>query len=293
MSARGSLAAAGLALALAGCCATPPRSQFPGPAEALERLKATYACANGVQGTAKIDRFSPQGRLRGEVYVFGVNPARVRFDVASPFGQMLYTLTSNGREFRMLDVKEKKLFFGPPSACNLARLTQVPVPGEVLVALLRGEAPLVAHRPEDASIGWDCDGGYRVEIAGAHDAREQLWLEPYDGDFDLPWQRQRLRVGRVRIAQRGAVLYEVELGRHEPAHTAPPRVDPDGLGEDIPPSGGACDIEVPRAIRIVFPGTGDDVVLQYERVAVNPPIPEGAFSQPVPAGAKRTFVACE
>src|SRR5689334_10566290 len=86
-----------LAALLTGCpSAQPPRSRFPSAEDALTRMKDTYACVNGVQGTAKIDHFSPRGRIRGDLYILTVNPARVRFDIVSPFGATLYTLTSDG-----------------------------------------------------------------------------------------------------------------------------------------------------------------------------------------------------
>lgn len=275
-----------------GCPTPPPPSQFPSAQEALEGMKRSFRCANGVQGEGKIDHVSPQGRVRGEVYIFAVNPARVRFDVVSPFGAMLYTLTSNGETFRMLDVKEKRFLHGPASPCNLARLTQVPVPGHVLVSLLRGEAPLLVHRPEQASLSWDSGGFYRVELESTRDARQELRLAVHEDDFLKPWGEQRLRLVGLTTEQRGVVLYQADLSDHELAHTAPAREDPDGIDEPIPPSGGRCDIEVPRTIRILVPHANDDVVFEYQKVSLNPPIPEGAFSQPVPGGVRQQYVDC-
>src|SRR5262249_39409259 len=151
-----------IALATAGCPPPPPPSRFPTADDAFGRMKASYACVNGVQGVTKIDTFAKQGRVRGEMYLLVLNPDRVRFDVVSPFGVSLYTLTSDGRLFEMLDVKQKELLHGPASACNLARLTQVPVPGHALVSLLRGEAPLLVHGPANASLAWDSHGFYRA-----------------------------------------------------------------------------------------------------------------------------------
>jgi outer membrane lipoprotein-sorting protein len=284
--------ALGGALLTTGCPTPPPPSQFPSASDALRTLKQTHRCANGVQGEGKIDHVSPRGRIRGEVYIFAVNPDRVRFDVISPFGAMLYTLTSNGETFRMLDVKEKRFLHGPATACNLARLTQVPVPGHVLVSLLRGEAPLLVHRPEQAAIAWDSDGFYRVELESTREARQQLHLEVREEDFLKPWAEQRLRLVSLSTEQRGVVLYRADLSDHEPAHTAPPREDPDGIDDPIPPSGGACDAEVPRTIRIVVPHADDDVEFHYQKVSFNPPIPEGAFSQPVPGGVRQQYVDC-
>jgi hypothetical protein len=281
-----------LLLAVTGCPKPPPKSEFPTAHDALAQMKQTFACANGIQGDGKIDHFSAQGRVRGEVFLFAVNPARVRIDVVSPFGVMLYTLTSNGTDFQMLDTKAKQFLHGPASACNLARLTQVPVPGHVLVSLLRGEAPLLVHEPSAATIAWD-EGHYRIEIPSKHDATQRVDLVIHEDDFDKPWQEQRLRVTQVEVSQRGQILYSAELSNHEVAKTAPPRVDEDGLDPDIPPSGGPCNVEIPRSIHMVVPHQGDDVIFQHKEVAFNPPIPEGAFSQPVPGGVKKVFVNCQ
>jgi len=255
-------------------------------------MKATLSCANGIQGEGKLDHLSPRGRIKGSVLLFAVNPARVRIDVVSPFGSLLYTLTSNGRTFEMLDVTQKRFLYGPATACNLARLTQVPVPGHVLVSLLRGEAPLLVHGPEQSSLQWDSGGFYRLRLQGKYEATQEIHLQPYDQDFDKPWGEQRIRVTRVTTSQSGAILYDAELGDHEIAHTAPPREDPDGLADPIPPSGPACDVELPRTIRIRMPRSEDDVVFSYGTAAFNPPIPDGAFSQPEPGGVSKQYVDC-
>jgi hypothetical protein len=72
-----------------------------------------------------------------------------------------------------------------------------------------------------------------------------------------------------------------------------PRVDPDGLDPPIPPSGPPCVIEVPRKIHIEVPEDDQDVQFRYDSVVVNPPLPEGVFRQPVPAGLQRVRVDCE
>jgi hypothetical protein len=276
----------------AACAATPPRSQFPTADAALGRMKATNACVNGVQGDAKIDHFSPKGRVRGQVYLLAVNPDRVRFDVVA-FGTPVYTLTSDGTKFEMLDIKEKLFLHGPSSPCNLARLTQVPLPGFALVDLLRGEAPVLVHQPAGARIAWDGHGYYKVELDSTREASEEIHLEVHPQDFDKPWEQQRVRVLGVRVAQRGVDLYDAELSNFESAHTAEPRKDPDGIDPDIPPSGPACDTELPRSIRMRVPNTGEDVVFQYKEAKWNPPLVSGAFQQKVPGGVRERFVTCD
>lgn len=286
--------AAALVVFVTGCPSVkPPPSQFPTADAALDRMKATYACVNGVQGTAKIDHFSPSGRIRGDVYILAVNPDRVRFDIVSPFGATLYTLTSNGTLFQLLNVGEKELLHGPASACNLARLTQVPIPGHALVSLLRGEAPVLVHDPGAATIAWDGSGFYRLLIQSTRDATQEIHLEPRPEDWSLPWSEQRLRVRDVRVAQRGVDLYHVALSNHEAIQTSAPRVDPEGIDDPIPPSGGVCHAEIPRSIRMRVPNTEDDVIFQYKEAKWNPPLVRGAFTQPVPGGVVRRYVDCQ
>ncbi|MRG91715.1 LolA family protein [Polyangium spumosum] len=283
-------------LLFAAACggAKPPPSVFPTGDDALARMKDTYACVNGVQGQAKIDRFAPEGRVRGEVHLFAVNPDRVRFDVVSPFGAMLYTLTADGERFQMLDVKEKQFLFGPASPCNLARMTRVPIPGHALVSLLRGEAPVLLHKPGDTTITWDSESGfYRVLVPSTRDARQEIHLGVRPEDWDKPWSQQRVRVLSVLVSQRGADLYQAELSNHEPARTAPPREDPDGLEEPILPIGGACDAELPRSIRMRVPHTEEDVIFQYKEAKWNPPLVPGAFEQTEPGGVRKLYVTCE
>ncbi len=193
-------------------------------------MKDTYACVNGVQGTAKIDHFSPRGRIRGDIYILAVNPARVRFDVVSPFGATLYTLTSDGERFQMLDVKEKQFLNGPATACNLARLTQVPIPGHALVSLAPRRGPRPRPHPTGRHDRVGRRGGfYRVQIASTREASQEIHLEVRPEDIDKPWSEQRVRVTDVRVSQRGVDLYHAELKNHEPVqHRRTPR----GPGRD-------------------------------------------------------------
>ena len=278
-------------LTLACCGATPPRSRFPDADAALGRMRATYACANGVQGEAKIDHFSPKGRVRGDLILTAVVPDRVRFDVVS-FGNTLYTLASDGDRFQMLDVKERQFLHGPATPCNLARLTQVPVPGHALVALLRGEAPVLKHEAQGATIAWDPGGFYRIAVSSTREATEEIQMEIRPGDVDKPWSEQRVRIKDVVVRQRGVDLYHADLRNFEVAQTAGPRVDADHIDPDIAPIGPVCDAELPRSIRMRVPNTDEDVVFQYKEAKWNPPIIPNAFKLEPPGGVRAVFVTC-
>jgi hypothetical protein len=229
-------------------------------------MHATYACSRGVQGEAKLDYFGDRGRVRGNVLYMTMLPQDLRFDVFSPFGVTLSTLTADGRDFALYDLKEKLFLRGPANACNVARFTQVPVPPFALSQLLRGEAPVLAHEPAGANIAWD-GGEYVVRIKSRHSATQEIHLEPHPADFELPWAKQRVRVLEVHVAQHEMDLYRAYLADHESAQTSPPRKDPEGLDPTLPPSGPPCSAEVPRRLRLVTPDTDQELVLRNKEVA--------------------------
>jgi len=283
-------------LGATGCpSVAPPPSQFPSAADALDRMKATYSCARGVQGDARVLRHAEEGRIRFNLLFYAVRPDLLRLDVLSPppFQSVVATLTSDGTQFALLDTREKQFLQGAPSACNIARLTHVPIPAHALVTLLRGEAPLLVHQRENLSLEWNRRGYYVVRIPSRHEAFEEVRLAPMPADFERPWQEQRLRVLRVGVSQQGHELWRAELGDHSLAPMSGPYVDPDGIDPPIPPSGPQCQVEVPRKIQVeVFDGL-QTVQFRYEDVKVNPPLPEGVFTQPIPPGVSVVPVTCQ
>jgi hypothetical protein len=271
----------------------PPASSPPSADAALARMHATFACGNAVQASAKIDRLGEGGRIRGDVMLFAARAARIRMDVVSPFGVALATLTSDGDRFALADLRGKRFLFGPATACNIARLTTVPVPGHVLVDLLRGEAPVLKHDAAGATILWNPAGYWLLTILGANEAREEIRLAPRPDDWARPWDRQRMRVLDVRVQQQGYALYHAELDLQAEARTATPREDPDNLAPPIPPSGPPCDAEIPRKIHVEVANPDSDVRFLYSDLSWNPPLAEGTFDQPIPAAMKVERVSCE
>jgi hypothetical protein len=281
--------------ALMGCHRVgPPPSQFPSAADALARMKATYQCERGVGGEAKIDHFSERGRVRGKMLLFASRPNRLRFDVVSPppFNSIISTLTANEGKFALLDVRERKFYEGPATACNLARLTEVALEAHALVSLLGGRAPLLVHQDDDLSMEWSTDGYYVIRIPSTRGAFQELHVAPTPADFRSPWSAQRMRVLDVRVEQQGIELYHASLDAHQWATTAPPLVDPDGIDPPVPPSGPPCAIEVPRKIHIEVKESDQDVLFRYDDVKLNPPLPSGAFTQIIPGGVERIHVEC-
>src|SRR5690606_27617603 len=176
-----------LPVALAfGCHRAAPPSRFPTAEAALERMHAAQACSLGVTGEGSLDYFGPRGRVRANMLFLAMLPARVRFDVYSPFGATLSTLTADGERFGLLDLREKVFLRGPANACNIRRFTGVPLPPHALVDLLRGVSPVLVHEPGAATIDWE-GGAYVVRIPSRHRAEQEIRFVPPEADYALPW----------------------------------------------------------------------------------------------------------
>ena len=290
----GPLSLAALSLVCGAGCASvpPPQSLVPRAADALGRLRSSGEICTGVQATAKVDYFGDEGRGRGDVWLFASWPARLRMDIISPFGVNLATLTSDGTRFGMADLRNKSFYVGEPKACAIGQFTQVPIPAHALVSLLRGQAPILQHAAETATIEWDRHGYYLVQMSGADDTHEELHLEPRPDDLAKPWTEQRMRIVGVVVRQHDTVLYDAEMSDFAGAPMSAARVDPDGIDPPTPPSGPSCTAELPRKIHVRVPSRGQDVQFRYEKVTWNPPLPPGTFAQAVPQGSRVVPVQC-
>jgi len=285
------VASALLATLAFGCATPPPASQFPNAQAALDRMRATTSCSRALTSDAKIDYFGEAGRIRGSLLYVVAVPDKLRLDVVSPFGATVSTVTSDGHDFAYFDLRQKQFLRGPANACNLGRFTHVPVPPAALVQLLRGEAPVLVHAPNAASIAWE-SGEYVVRIRSTRDATEEIHLQPLEQDYALPFNAQRVRVTEVRVAQQGIELYRAQLVGHRPAKMSGPRLDPDGLDPPEPPSGPVCQSEVPGRLRLQVPDGDQDVILENVEVSHNPPLGPQLFQQSPPGGVDVRYSPC-
>ncbi len=281
-----------MCVAVTGCVRSAPPSRFPDAQSLLARLHEQQSCSRGLSGEGKLDYFGKEGRIRGSVLFMTSSPDRVRLDVVSPFGATISTLTSNGKDFSLYDLRQKVFLHGPANACNLGQFTHVPMPPHALVSLLRGEPPLLAHAPEQATLAWE-GGRYVVRIASKYSATEEIAISPSDADYDKPYAKQHVTLSSVEVRQQNYVLYRAELEQHDVASTAPPRSDPDGIDPDLPPSGPVCHASVPRRLHLEVPAEEQDLVLSVSETAHNPPLQTGVFEQRPPGGVVVRSSPCQ
>jgi len=256
-------------------------------------MRATQDCGLGVHATAKIDSFTPQGRARGQLLLYASWPSMLRMDVIGPMNVgIVATLASNPANFSLADLQQKRFFYGPAKACNIARLTQVPVPGHALVSLLRGAPPVLAHAPETAAIAWSPRGHYVVTLKGAQEAEQEIHLAPHPSDWLVPWENQRMRLVGTEVRQHGRVLYHASLGGHRSAPMSEPRVDPDGIDPPVAVSGPVCTADLPATLEVEVPDSRVNVRFRYENVTWNPPLIDGLFVMAPPPGLLPERVDC-
>jgi hypothetical protein len=291
-AARPLLRTLGIAFALAACHRAAPASRFPSARDAIVAMRSSVACSRSLVGEGTFDYFGDEGRIRAKSLYVVARPARLRFDVINPLGGVLSTLTSDGQSFAFSDLRAREFLTGPADECNIEKALKVPVPPAALGELLTGQAPILAHRPEQARIGWEA-GAYVLNIDSDHAAAQQVRLVPRDEDWQRPWQEQRVRVLEVRVSQQGLVLYEARLDEHRAASMASASGGTEGLEHGLAPSGPSCNAEVPRRLRFLVPGAGRDIVFVQSDVHHNPPLPDGVFHQIAPAGVRVRRSSCE
>jgi hypothetical protein len=281
---------------LVGCTTPPPPSRLPNAQAAIDRMRATSACGTGIQADAKVDHFSGSQRVRTELLFIAARPASIRMDVLAPVVGTVGTVTSDGTKFEATDLRSHRFLYGPAKACNIARVTHIPIPGFVLVSLLSGRAPVLKHQATP-SIDWDSHGYYAVKISGTNDAVEELHLGVHPDDWSKPWGEQRLRVLDVSVTQRGVLLYHAELDTHDktPMSKAAPCDEVCKATGETPaqPSGPMCEAEIPRRIHVELPALSTDVLFRYDKVEWNPPLVADVFTQQQPAGLSPSPVECD
>lgn len=284
--------------ALACRSISPPPSAIPDARSAVDRLDATYASVTGISGSAKIDYLGGQGRVRGDVSVLASGPSRLRFALTADVVGAAGEVASDGVRFAADDKGHGRYIVGAAKPCNVAKVTQVPLPLEELVPMLWGMRPHLDGPIKCDSISWSGDGHYVVMMSrGGPGARaHELHVTPYPSDWDKPWAQQRLRLlGVVAWTQPGDgdLVYRVTMKDHQATATAKPIVDADGLSPDVPPSGPQVSVELPRQIHVEVPSKKSDVIFKYSEAFVNPPLIPGAFELVMKPGVPVEESVCE
>jgi hypothetical protein len=290
---RSSVGLACAASSLLGCAGA-PLARFSDPKALLQGLRDKTSCSRAVSGEANLFFRGDGRRLSGSVLYLAAAPARVRFDLISPFGATLTTLTADDSRFSLFDLSSKRFYFGPARTCNVSKFTRVPVPPLALVETLRGRPATIVHNSAEMRFVSPFLGTphYQVELKGPHEARQILHIAVHPDDTAAELGAQRLRYLGSEVSQAGELSYSVQLSRHKKASLRPESRSEDPLDQPLPPSGPACDAELPQRIRFLVPKTGYEVTFDHTEQWHNPPLPSAAFELETPSGVETVFSDC-
>ena len=249
-----------------GCTGRPPRYPITDPAMALRHITAREARVHSIRAHGSADHFGPQGRIRGEVYVFVQRPDHVRVDTRA-FGTTVSTLLSDGRHLAMADLRGGNFYVGDARPCVAAQLLGIPMESAEVVAVLAGGPPVIEG---DRRIRWD-DGHYVVDIAGRGGAAESLWLEVTDAEREgARPDAQRPRPTRAELRDARGVRAVLTF-------------------EDYTEVEG---VAFPRRVRVEIERDGIDLVVRYREITLDPELPDDVFDQTPNPGLPVTQVDC-
>lgn len=255
-----------LLLVALGCSGSPPRYPITDPAMALRHVTAREERVHRLRAHGSADHFGPQGRIRGEVYVFVERPASVRVDTRA-FGTTVSTLLSDGQHLAMADLRGGHFYVGDAQPCVAAQLLGIPMESAEVVAVLAGGPPVIEG---DRRIRWE-DGHYVLDIAGRGGAAESLWMEVTDAE----------REGARPEAQHPRPVHaELRDARGVRAVlTFEDYTDVDG-------------VPFPRRVRVEMERDGIDLMVRYREITLDPELPEDVFDQTPNPGLPVTRVDC-
>jgi outer membrane lipoprotein-sorting protein len=217
------------AMPFVAACPKPAVRPYPPPTaeELMAALRARADHLKTLRATAKVDYFENEGnRVKIKVNMLLARGGKLRFEADNPLGGALATLTSDGHQFSMLDLRSNRFLTGPAKACNVARLIRLAIPPDDVVAVLMGGAPLDGTVK---GVTWDpSDGGREVlTLSLADGGEETLKLDAHDKRWDVVRAERRDAAGKVLwrvtnegFADHGGVRLPSTSDVQEPPHGA-------------------------------------------------------------------------
>jgi outer membrane lipoprotein-sorting protein len=243
-------------------CGLTVRRSYPPPsaAELVSAIASRTGQLRTIRAETRMSHRSSQGKLRATVRFMMARGGRLRFDAMSPFDTPLATLVSDGKKFALVDAQKNRHYHGPAQPCNIARLLQVVLEADDILAILAGSTPLIAHAK--ASVSWDeREGAELLELVGK-EGRQSVRLDGADRTWDLLFSEV--------FDAKGKTILRIE-------------------SSDYKRVGG---LRIPTRIHVTQPQAGAELEVALKTVEVNLTLPEAAFEPPEAGGMPSQLVEC-
>ena len=222
----------------------------PEPAALLASLRRQGEGRTNLRAMGRVTALGPDGRVRLRTVLVAERPRSFRFETLTPFEQPIDVMTSDGERLWLL--RDGRLFEGPATPENVARLLPLPMrPAEVVETLLGGVPVSDRFAPERVE---PVDAGWRLHLRAPNGDRGVLLIEP---------RRRRVLEAELRDAA-GQLLVGVRFDRFEPADDGGPAV-PTAIEVEVPPrrtrvrlrlTEAETDVALPPALFVVRPPAG-------------------------------------
>ncbi|MBN2526892.1 MAG: DUF4292 domain-containing protein [Deltaproteobacteria bacterium] len=237
----------------------PPKDAYQDVHTLLKQMDQKRGPVESFRIAGSIDHVQEQ-RVRGKAFIFSKLPGNLRIDILSPFGNTLSVLTADSDKFGLSDYKVGRFFTGKPIPCNVARFVGVALPPSDVIAILIGKVPLIEGTKE---LKWHPDGYYVVTITKGNMVQT----------LHIGADKKTLPLQMAQIKENNKIVFNVSFNMWR------------SVG----------DARVPYEIRIEMPRDKAELFVQYDAdgVEVNVDLPDDAWDQTVPAGARLEQLVCD
>ncbi len=248
------------AVAPFGCPRPPPPrppelSTLPSAEAALARLRTAGADRSSLRALGRATYFGSEGRVRLGIVMVIERPDRFRVETLSPMEQPIDVMVSDGGRLRLL--REGRLFEGPATPENIARILPVPLRPEDLVDAMLGGVPTGDRfRPTELTWADEDQRDWLLVLEGPGGERARLTVDP---------ARAIVKTMRLERAD-GLERLRVVFDKHEA----------------VAPAAG----EFPRSVSLTIPERKDEVSLRWRDIDVNVPLDPALFSLQPPPGVR-------
>lgn len=202
-----------LSLLLVSGCARPPEplwTDVPTATELLEILHTRAGTNSRIDTAASVSITADGQHFSTQQFLLAEQPDRVRVDALSGFGQLVMQLASDGDVLSVLlnTTSPPRFYRGSATEENFSRFVRVPLPPQLLVAMLLYDPPILDYQQAQVHKRGDL-----LELLLSNGTLTQIFL--FNGQLQL--------IGS-EYAHHQETLLAVEYSRFAPVDGFPRRI---------------------------------------------------------------------
>ena len=168
----------------AACGGARVQRPYP-PPEAVELARHVAGIrerAKSLRAETRSDFRLGKDRVNLTVFMLAAWGGKLRFQAMNPNNSTAADLASDGKKYCFMDVQANCAECGPATAESVARLLQIRLEPDQVVAVLLGSAPLLDTPP---TVGWNERGGHEVLTFSKDGWTERVELDGKDKVWDV------------------------------------------------------------------------------------------------------------